>query len=80
MSKSSGSSRGVVFLDLLAILFIGLKLTGYITWSWLWVLSPLWIPFAILISLLGLFGLISIFIILIYALITAFTYKKKLKR
>ena len=29
------------FLPFLAILFIGLKLTGYIAWSWWWVLSPL---------------------------------------
>ena len=33
-----------LFTILLAVLFIGLKLTGYISWSWLWVLSPLWIP------------------------------------
>jgi hypothetical protein len=26
---------------------IGLKLTGIISWSWLWVLSPIWIPFVI---------------------------------
>ena len=31
------------FLPLLTILFIGLKLTNHIQWSWLWVLSPLWI-------------------------------------
>jgi len=31
------------FRSLLLILFIGLKLTGYIAWSWLWVLSPIWI-------------------------------------
>lgn len=31
----------------LALLFIGLKLTGYIAWSWLWVLSPLWIGFLV---------------------------------
>lgn len=31
------------FIPLLAILFIGLKLTGHIAWSWFWVLSPLWI-------------------------------------
>lgn len=35
------------FTGLLGLLFIGLKLAGYITWSWLWVLSPLWIGFAI---------------------------------
>jgi transmembrane Fragile-X-F protein len=28
---------------LLTVLFVGLKLTHYITWSWWWVLSPLWI-------------------------------------
>ena len=31
-------------IGLLGVLFVGLKLTGYITWSWLWVLSPFWIP------------------------------------
>lgn len=34
-----------VFVPLLTVLFIGLKLTGYIAWSWWWVLSPLWIGF-----------------------------------
>ncbi len=28
----------------LTILFVGLKLTGYIEWSWWWVLSPMWLP------------------------------------
>jgi len=31
------------FTGLLTILFIGLKLTGYIDWSWVWVLSPVWV-------------------------------------
>lgn len=39
----------VGFLGLLTILFIGLKLTGYIGWSWVWVLAPMWIGFAALI-------------------------------
>lgn len=29
---------------LLTVLFIGLKLTNHIDWSWWWVLAPLWIP------------------------------------
>lgn len=33
---------GPSFPSLLALLFIGLKLTGHIDWSWWWVLSPLW--------------------------------------
>lgn len=43
MSKSTSSSGGIGFTGLLTILFIGLKLGGVITWSWWWVLSPLWI-------------------------------------
>lgn len=37
-------TAGVGFTGLLAIVFIALKLIGVITWSWLWVLAPLWIP------------------------------------
>jgi Na+/glutamate symporter len=44
------SSSGTGFGGLLAVAFIVLKLTGYVTWSWLWVLSPLWIPLAIWLS------------------------------
>lgn len=40
---SSSSSGGIGFSGLLTVLFIGLKLTHYIDWSWWWVLSPLWI-------------------------------------
>lgn len=42
-SSSSSSSSGIGFVGLLTIVFIVLKLTGYITWPWLWVLSPIWI-------------------------------------
>lgn len=36
------SSSGITFVGLLTIVFITLKLTNYISWSWVWVLSPLW--------------------------------------
>lgn len=36
---------------LLTVLFVGLKLTDHIDWSWVWVLSPLWIPMAIWLGL-----------------------------
>lgn len=39
---------GIGFMGLLTIVFIVLKLTGVINWSWLWVLAPLWIPWAII--------------------------------
>lgn len=36
------------FASLLVIVFVTLKLCGVIAWSWIWVLSPLWIPIAML--------------------------------
>ena len=33
--------------DLLALLFVGLKLAGQIDWSWWWVTSPWWIVFSL---------------------------------
>ena len=47
MSNHSASSGGIRFGGLLTIVFIALKLLGYITWSWWWVLSPIWISFII---------------------------------
>lgn len=44
---------------LLTVLFVGLKLTGCISWSWLWVLSPLWISFGGWIAFLLVIGLIA---------------------
>jgi len=42
-----GVNMKINFLGFLAAVFITLKLTGYITWSWWLVLAPLWIPFAV---------------------------------
>ena len=44
----STAKVGIGFLDLLLLLFIGLKLAGKITWSWAWVLCPFWIQFVML--------------------------------
>ena len=45
------------FISGLTLLFIYLKMTSYIDWSWLWILSPLWISLlvAILIATIILF-------------------------
>ena len=40
-------SGGIGFFGLLTILFIGLKLTGFIDWSWWLVLAFMWVPLAI---------------------------------
>jgi hypothetical protein len=41
---ATGSGGGIGLGGALMILFVGLKLTGYVDWSWWWVLSPVWIP------------------------------------
>jgi uncharacterized protein (DUF983 family) len=61
MSNNTSSSRGIGFPGLLTVLFVGLKLTGYISWPWVWVLSPLWIS--------ALIGLTFVSILLVLYLI-----------
>jgi len=53
MSNNTSTSGGIGFPGLLTVLFIGLKLTGYISWSWWWVLSPLWISALLAIAFLS---------------------------
>lgn len=53
--KSVAGNVPVGFLGLLTILFVGLKLgeVGAVaSWSWWWVLSPLWLPSAIALGFL----------------------------
>lgn len=60
MENKSVISVGPMFL--LFLLFLGLKLTNYISWSWLWITVPLWGP-------LVLFICISIIIMIIFLII-----------
>ena len=39
---NNGSSGGIGILGLLGIVFVTLKLTGVIDWSWWWVTLPFW--------------------------------------
>lgn len=45
-------------ISILGITFIILKLTGTIDWSWWWVLSPFWIPLAIILVLIVILDII----------------------
>jgi len=40
-------------LTMMFIVFLTLKLTGNIDWSWWWVTSPLWLPIAMLFAVIG---------------------------
>ncbi len=50
-NQTQTQSGGIGFFGLLAIVFITLKLTGYIAWSWWWVLAPLWAPLAVALAI-----------------------------
>ena len=60
MLKSGSKSSGIGFAGLLTIVFITLKLIGEISWSWWWVLSPLWIGISVVISFVLLVLLVMI--------------------
>lgn len=64
-SKGDNNPRygGVGFTGLLTIALIVLKLTGVIAWSWWWVLSPIWIPLALVV------GVISVVLIIVFAVL-----------
>jgi hypothetical protein len=49
------SSNGVGFLGLMFLIFMTLKIMGYITWSWWWVSAPLWVPFIIVLMIILIF-------------------------
>ena len=56
-------SSGITFPMLLFLVFLVLKLTNVITWSWWWITAPLWAPSAIVISI---FLIIAIIFLLIF--------------
>jgi len=59
MNNKGHSEFGL--MGTLLIIFIVLKLTGLIAWSWWWVLSPLWIGLVV--------GIIILIVILIVAVV-----------
>lgn len=58
--SNRGATGGIGFCGLLAIVFVVLKLCKVITWSWLWVLAPVWIPAAIAVLILVIYVLVSL--------------------
>ena len=48
----------VLAMAIALTVFVTLKLTGVIEWSWLWVLSPLWLPIVLFVFAIGLISVI----------------------
>jgi hypothetical protein len=63
------------FLGILGLIFITLKLTDYIDWSWWWVLAPIWIPLAIVATVFVIMGIA----VLLGVKYEISKYKKKVK-
>ena len=53
------SSSGLGLGSVLFIVFLILKLTGNINWSWWWVTAPLWIPLSLSVVIIGIVGIIA---------------------
>lgn len=57
---NESTSNGIGFGTVLFLIFMTLKLTGNIDWSWWWVTSPLWIPLTLGVIALCVIGLIAV--------------------
>lgn len=55
--ENNKTGGGIGFAGLLTIAFVVLKLCKVINWSWVWVLSPLWISASIVIIILVIAGI-----------------------
>lgn len=53
-TQSAAPASGISFFGLLTVLFVGLKLTGFITWPWWQVTLPLWGPLVLVLAILAL--------------------------
>jgi hypothetical protein len=47
------------------VVFLTLKLSGIIDWSWWWITSPLWLPFALVLVVIGIISIFALIAVLI---------------
>lgn len=59
MSNNNNSSSGIGLGMILFLIFMVLKLTGNITWSWWYVTLPLWGPILLALIILGIGVLVA---------------------
>lgn len=62
-SKPNVSIINSSILTIMFVVFLTLKLTGNIDWSWWWVTSPLWLPVVILFGIIGVIFIASLLIL-----------------
>lgn len=59
--KTEVNKGGIGLCGWMFLIFLTLKLTGFIAWSWLWVTAPLWIPVALVLGAVAVCGTIYLF-------------------
>jgi hypothetical protein len=79
-TTKSNSGTGLSLSAVLFIVFLVLKLTGNIDWSWWWVTSPLWIPFALGLAIVGFVFLVIIIALIFGASVEDIKSKIKIKK
>lgn len=75
---SSGSGIGVA--GLLGVVFVTLKLTGVIDWSWWYVTMPFWLGFAIFFGILAIWLIGGFIGVVISHFLSKMSRKRMLKR
>lgn len=66
LQKSMANSSNSLSLSLVIfVIFLTLKLSGVIDWSWWWVISPLWLPFALVLAVIGIISIFALIAVLI---------------
>jgi hypothetical protein len=60
MTESARTDASGGFSGLLFLVFLVLKLTDVIDWSWWWVTAPLWVPLAVVAVILAFIGVIML--------------------
>jgi hypothetical protein len=58
--KTTNNYKLMGFFELLTLIFVVAKITGYISWSWWWVFAPVIVHFAIGLVLLGIVIIVAI--------------------
>jgi hypothetical protein len=67
-------SRSTPVLFILFLVFLILKLTSTITWSWWWVTAPLWMPVALVFGIIGVIGTIFLLVIIVAAIVAGIAF------
>lgn len=63
MNSNKGVGCIVLIAIQLTIVFIVLKLTNVIDWSWIWVLAPIWIYAGLFILVMAALGILTVMLV-----------------